>query len=121
MKFMKFKYRLTAICLMVVIVLCGCTKDGDNISNIENDKNIENVYYPEPGGTIKLACFVPDTLNPLATQYQNVRDVLMVIYEGLFRAESDLTVTPILAKDYSVSTSNKIYTINLKEIGRAHV
>lgn len=101
------KSKLIAL-FMIVAMLCGCSSNG----SIDSDSS-EN-YTPEPGGTIKLACFVPDTLNPLATKYQNVRDVMMVVYEGLFKAEDTLIAIPVLATGYTVSTSNKIYSITLK-------
>ena len=66
------KSKLIAL-FMIVAMLCGCSSNG----SIDSDSS-EN-YTPEPGGTIKLACFVPDTLNPLATKFQNVRDVMMVV------------------------------------------
>ena len=103
-----FKILCLTLCLTLVLSACGSNKDGDT------DETTQQNLTPAEGGTIKLACFVPDTLNPFATQYQNVRDVLMIVYEGLFKAESTLEATPVLAESYSVSTANKIYTVKLK-------
>ena len=113
---MKFKYRLTAvIVVMIMLITAGCKKSDKPQKNAPAPSNSYQDISPDYGGTLMLACFVPDTLNPLATQYQNIRDILMIIYEGLFRAERDLSATPVLADGYSVSTSNKIYTIKLKQ------
>ena len=103
--------RTTTVLISIILMLTSCS----NGSNAVNDNSVQQNLTPVDGGTIKLACFVPDTLNPFATQYQNVRDVLMIIYEGLFKAESTLEAAPVLAESYSVSTSNKIYTIKLKQ------
>ena len=103
-----FKIICLTLCLLTVFSACG----KDNSSNA--DETTQQNLTPVEGGIIKLACFVPDTLNPFITKYQNVRDVLMTIYEGLFKAESTLEATPVLAESYSVSTANKIYTVKLK-------
>ena len=101
----------------MMLIMAGC----GNQSDITDDKSgntiqdLEKDLHPEYGGTLTLASFVPDTLNPLATKYQPVRDVLMIIYDGLFKSQSDLKAVPVLAQSYTVSTSNKIYTIKLKQ------
>ncbi len=102
-------FKLAALVMAAALVFGGCTKDDTQ----KEPPSPENLI-PQQGGSITLACFVPDTLNPLATQYQNVRDVLMIVYEGLFKAESTLEATPVVADSYTVSTSNKIYTIKIK-------
>lgn len=107
-------FKLICISVAVCICFCSCT-DGDN-----QQQPVPENLVPKQGGSITLACFVPDTLNPLATEYQNVRDVLMTVYEGLFKAESTLEATPVLAESHTVSTSNKIYTIKLKNNVKFH-
>ncbi|MBQ8525633.1 MAG: ABC transporter substrate-binding protein [Clostridia bacterium] len=113
---MKHRIRISALIVAVLIFLMtGCANRTENTSENDKIEVTEEKLTPEYGGTLRLACFVPDTLNPLATEYQNVREVLMIIYEGLFKAESTLKATPVLAESYTVSTSNKIYTIKLKQ------
>lgn len=112
---MKKVYTLIAIIMASILFISSCSDKKSDTSTDTPEALQEEEYTPEYGGTIKLASFVPDTLNPLATQYQNVRDVLMIVYEGLFKAESDLGATPVIASGYSVSVSNKIYTIKLRQ------
>ncbi len=107
-------FKLICAAVAASFIMCGCT--GKN----QGEQPVPENLVPKQGGSITLACFVPDTLNPLATQYQNVRDVLMTVYEGLFKAESTLEATPVLAESHSVSTSNKIYTIKLKSNVKFH-
>ena len=120
---MKIK-RLIAILAATCMLLAGCGSSDTEKNTKPTEQNNPQVgeieYQPEPGGTLRIACFAPDTLNPLATQYQNVREVLMILYEGLFRTESNLKVTPILAESFSASTSNKIYTIKLRKDIKFH-
>lgn len=112
---MKYRLRLTAVLLAVLMLfMAGCNGQNMSSDKANGSQDEYSNYHPEYGGSITLASFVPDTLNPLATQYQNVRNVLMIIYEGLFEAQSTLKATPVLAESYGVSTSNKIYTIKLK-------
>lgn len=101
--------KLVTIILIASLAFCGCS-DSDSQTENTTPENL----IPQQGGSITLGCFVPDTLNPLVTEYQNVRDVLMIVYEGLFKAESTLKATPVIAESYTVSTSNKIYTIKIK-------
>lgn len=116
--------RLLAILTTVFLIFSGCgssDKEGTTKKTEHNNPQVGEIeYQPEYGGTLRIACFAPDTLNPLATQYQNVREVLMILYEGLFRTEANLKATPVLAESYSVSTSNKIYTIKLKKDIKFH-
>lgn len=112
---MKLRIRAVSLLLAIImIMLSACGKGTDHTSKDTNEEIAENLT-PDYGGNLRLACFVPDTLNPLASEYQNVREILMVIYEGLFKAENTLKATPVLAESYTVSTSNKIYTIKLKQ------
>ncbi len=108
------KNRIIAIiaALAMILPLCACDNTADQSGEGGEHRQVE--YIPEYGGILRLACFVPDTLNPLVTQYRNVRDVLMTVYEGLFKANSNLRSTPVLADSFTVSASNKIYTIKLK-------
>ena len=105
------KNRIIAIiaALAMILPLCACDNTADQRGEGGEHRQVE--YIPEYGGILRLACFVPDTLNPLVTQYRNVRDVLMTVYEGLFKANSNLRSTPVLADSFTVSASNKIYTI----------
>ncbi len=107
---MKKICKILSVILCLLTILSGCSSNN----GYGNDEATQQNLTPVEGGTIKLACFVPDTLNPFATRYQNVRDVLMIVYEGLFKADSTLEATPVLAESYSVSTANKIYTVKLK-------
>ncbi len=102
-------FKFAAFVLAVASLFCGCAK-----GTLQGEQPTPENLIPQKGGSITLGCFVPDTLNPLATQYQNVRDVLMIVYEGLFKAENTLEATPVIAESYTVSTSNKIYTIKIK-------
>ena len=101
------------IIFMALLCICstGCTKFG---KNKKGDDINPSTPVPKMGGVANIACFTPDTLNPLITKYANVNDVLMLVYEGLFTANEDLSVNPVLAESFTVSTSNKIYTIKLK-------
>ena len=64
---MKRYFILITILIASILFISSCSKkDNDNIIDTTDNIQVEE-YTPEHGGTIKLASFVPDTLNPLAT------------------------------------------------------
>ena len=75
--------KLVTIILIASLAFCGCS-DSDSQTENTTPENL----IPQQGGSITLGCFVPDTLNPLVTEYQNVRDVLMIVYEGREHSQS---------------------------------
>ncbi len=116
---LKKHLKFFAVILLACMLFSGCNNgvsgDGEN-----EGKNKDGEYVADFGGILNIACFTPDTLNPLNTSYLNVSDMLFFVYEGLFTANEDLSVTPRLAKSFTVSTSNKIYTVKLKENVKFH-
>jgi len=103
------KKRILVFLLLIILIFTGCSKLG-------NEENVAQNTGEEPivGGVLNLSSYSPDTMNPLVTQYSCVRDFLYLVYEGLFIVNEDLTVSGVLASDYSVSEGNTVYTIKLK-------
>lgn len=94
------------------VLVSGC------MGKDENGKDDYAIATPEVKGTLNLSSYAPDTLNPLATQYSCVRDILYLAYEGLFVVNEDLSVTGVLASDYKVN--DKKIKINLKKGVKFH-
>ncbi len=107
--------RTLPLILMAAIILAGCIGKKNNGSEAP-----QVVNTPAVCGTLNLASYTPDTLNPLATKYSCVRDFLYLAYEGLFIVNEDLTVKGVLATDYSVSEDGRTYTVNLKKDVKFH-
>ena len=109
---------LITLLLISAIAVAGCVNKNQN-GTTDNGKD-DQKYIPDFGGTANIACNTPNSLNPLKTAYNNVADMLFFVYEGLFTANEDLTVNPVLAQKYTVSTSNKMYAITLKQGVKFH-
>ncbi len=106
--------KLVLLALVLSLILSGCGKK-DN-ANIDANSGT----HPAEGGTLSLASYSPDTLNPLATQFSCVRDFLHLAYEGLFVVNEDLTVKNVLASKYKVSEKNTVFRIELKKGVKFH-
>ncbi len=112
---MKRTVRILPLVFAVAIIFAGCIGKKNKGSEAP-----QVVNTPAVCGTLNLASYTPDTLNPLATKYSCVRDFLYLAYEGLFIVNEDLTVKGVLATDYSVSEDGTVYTVNLKKDVKFH-
>lgn len=110
--------KLIALMLILIIALGAFQACSSNEATKEKEDNkLKAAAY---GGTLRLACVSVDTLNPVVTNHASISDFLSLIYEGLFVLKSDQTVEGVLAKGYTVSGNNTIYTIELKDNIRFH-
>jgi len=110
--------KITSLMLILILtlgVLQGCSSNEET-----KEKEVGKSKTAAYGGTLRLACVSVDTLNPIVTNHASVSDVLSLIYEGLFVLKADQTVEGVLAKDYTVSGNNTVYTIKLKDNIRFH-
>lgn len=110
--------KITSLILIILLAFGafqGCSSSEKNKEKKETKKEIASY-----GGTLRLACVSVDTLNPVVTNHASVSDFLSLIYEGLFVLKADQTVEGVLAKDYTVSGNNTIYTIKLRDNIRFH-
>lgn len=110
--------KITSLILILIFAIGtfqGCSSNEENKES-KGGKSKTAAY----GGTLRLACVSVDTLNPVSTNHASVSDFLSLIYEGLFVLKADQTVEGVLAKDYTVSGNNTVYTIKLKDNIRFH-
>lgn len=104
------KKRVLISILLIILILTGCASNNSGKGKNTGD-SIEELKM---GGVLNLSSYTPDTMNPLVSQFSCVRDFLYLVYEGLFIVNEDLSVKPVLAKDYAISEGNTVYKINLK-------
>ena len=83
---------------------------------------VRNVYIntttpvPAHGGTYKEGIIgTPRFINPLLATTDTDRDLVMLTYSGLMRANNDGTLTPDLAASYTLSKDKKTYHFVLKD------
>lgn len=61
-------------------------------------------------------CYYPDrSMNPLTCNDFTNRALFSLMYQGLFAADSNYAVTPILCKQYQVTPDNKTWTFYIEE------
>lgn len=73
------------------------------------------------GGTMKEGIVgEPRHINPLLSQSDADRDLVKLIYSGLFKYNKDGKLVPDLAKSYETSPDELNYTVYLKESGLWH-
>ena len=102
-------YILLVICIVCIIFIN--MKFFKKNTQINIPRNIEVTT----GGTVSLYSEYPDTFNPVITEKWTNLQVLMNIYEGLFKVNPDKTASNVLAKEYKIENDGKRYVISLKK------
>ena len=102
---------LTMLCLMVCLGACGGSgSGGDNGKNADGKGNA--------GGSVKelrlAESFAYSSLD-VHKDYYGWYTSIYGVSETLFRVADDLSIQPLLAKDYTVSEDGKIWTIRLAD------
>lgn len=126
-----YRVKWWGICtlVLVMIMMAGCSgSSNQQASNQPNQSGtVENSATPtqpaaepqgEPkkGGTIRVAIDAdPPTLDWMSSPSSATTTVAYHIFEQLFTLDQNLTIKPMLAKDYKVSEDQKTYTIQLRE------
>lgn len=72
---------------------------------------------PAPGGRVVEALYggFPGPLNPLFELEDNARDIDSLIYEGLTTVQADQSVTPRLARSWTLSDDKLSYVFDLRQ------
>lgn len=92
----------------MLLSLCGCENSieelpTDTEATITEEKII-NIQMREA-----------DTLDPILTTRQSVRDALMIVYEPLFDIDESFTPVPVLAQSYAFNENATVMTLKIKE------
>ncbi len=75
------------------------------------------VVVPSSGGAVKEGVVgQPRFLNPVYAASNDVdRDLVSLVYSGLFKYDSEGKIAPDIAKDYQISQDGKTYVITLRD------
>ncbi len=90
-------------------------------NQLDEIKNQQGPTKPQFGGTyVRAILDDPTTMDPAFVTDTTAAEIVAQVYSRLFRMDSNQKPTPDLAKSYSVSSDEKIYTLSLKEKVRFH-
>jgi ABC-type transport system substrate-binding protein len=91
----------------------GCDRPGRDVA-------VAALERPVPGGTLRILHEVTSNLDPAAVDDAYEATVVDRIYEGLLRLDSDLGVSPCLARTWTVAEDGRLYRLVLREGVRFH-
>ena len=102
------KERIVFAVLVVIFLI-------STLSILESINRSLMVKIPLRGGTISEGIIgTPRFVNPILATSPADQDLVALIYSGLMRKNSDGTITPDLAKSYTMSSDGLTYTFVLK-------
>jgi ABC-type transport system substrate-binding protein len=96
--------------------ILGCAGCGPSRRDVAQ----ASVERPVPGGTLRILHEMTSNLDPAALDDAYEATVVAQIYEGLLRLDSDLGVSPCLARTWTVAEDGRLYRLVLREGVRFH-
>ena len=102
--------RPAVLILAMCLFLAGCGKKQE----------APEVFQVPDQPVLNLASFIPDTLNPVQTENEQVSEILNLVYEPLVHVDNKMNPMPILAKEWSVSNNCTVWKIQLRKDIRFH-
>lgn len=123
---MKKQIIAIAISSIMIFSMSGCKSlvdilDSTTPQTTQSETAQENIVSkkknkaPQNGGTINLAIYNVDTLDPIYTQSESLKQAQSLIYDGLLRVAADKSITGNLAEDYTISSNGKVVRFTLKQ------
>lgn len=116
---MKRALRIISLLVTGSLLLSACTVNLKKRTEV-TDSDYEEKYDvidkgPVKGGTVRLFSTPVDTLNPVVTNNTYVQDFLGLVFEGLFKLDTDQQPVPVLAKSSSISGDGLTMTVYLRD------
>ncbi len=109
--------RLIGMLLCMIFVLSGCSSTPEDLIPPTEPEVVEYQQEegtPKAGGNLNLGIYGVDSLNPLLTKNAFNAQVLGILFDGLFRVNSDFSLTNRLCESYSSSGDGKSYTFQIR-------
>lgn len=100
-----------ALVLLSMLSLSGCKNQGTELGYVESGE----LVVVEDTSNIKLGIYGIDTLNPIATKSESVRDIMNIVYDPLFTLDAEQQVVPELAQSYELSGDGRSIAVTLKD------
>lgn len=96
--------------LVLAVSLSACKNSGAEKGYVESGE----LVVIEDSSDIKLGIYGIDTLNPIATKSESVRNIMNTIYDPLFTLDEELFAEPVLADFYELSEDGRRISVTLK-------
>lgn len=100
--------------LVSLLFLCACTSE-DNTGNDSTQAAVPTEAWVKTGNTLDLCIYHVDTLNPLKTSVKHNAEVLSILYDSLFTANTDFSASLNLAEQYQISPDGMSITIKVRQ------
>ncbi|MEW5974648.1 MAG: ABC transporter substrate-binding protein [Acidobacteriota bacterium] len=105
---------IVALTVLVCSVLCACSQ---RFPQQEGDVRRDTPRY---GGNFRLVAQAPESLDPIHSTYYWESEIVLQIFDGLVRFDSELNIASAIARDWSVSSDGRTYTFQLRPDVRFH-
>ena len=120
---MRSKGKFTAAVIGICLMFSGCSQARESFNqNVQPTQIVKAVSKdvlmdqgPVRGGSLRLFCTVPDTLNPILTSNIYVSEMLKNIYDGMVSLDNHLNPVPELAEKWVVSEDLMTWTFILRK------
>lgn len=110
-----FKILSLFICASLVFLLCGCrdekTGSGETVTGAETGTEISQTVISTGAAEITVGYIKTDSFSPYKAKSVINSELIFLLHAGLFRLESDLSVSPVIAKAYTVDKNAITVTI----------
>lgn len=117
---MKKVIRIILLLVTISILFGACTVNLKSKTDVTEDEDEYQDKYdvidkgPVKGGSVRLFTTPIDTLNPIITNNIYVQDFLGLVFEGLYKLDSNQQLVPVLAKSSLMSTDGLTLTVYIK-------
>jgi len=123
------KKRMTAVILAFVLLLSlsGCKNLADVLEDTSTQTDSSQVDKtttktsksangdPISGGSMSIAVYGVDTLDPIFTKSESLQNAQKLVYEGLLSVDAQNNLSSNLAETYDISEDGKTITFTLKQ------
>lgn len=108
---------LVILLVFATVLMCfGCGEPPAEVESPKKRNNGDLTY----DSVLTVFAHKPDTLCPILTKSESNSRMLQMVFDSLVSLNSDLTVEPCLATDWTVSTDGKYWTFNLRQDVKWH-
>lgn len=115
----KIRSIATAVAVLVsvgALTACGTSSSSGNSTNAANGSTSNTASIGTNSSTLNIGLDAdPTTLDPCFSSALVDRQVMMNIYDTLFKLTPDNKIAPDLVKSYQVSSDGKTYTFHLQQ------